>query len=77
MEKFSVAIPVNMRLFVSVEAENEKEAIKKAVSECDIQFNPKSELGYEMEEWDVYEKMMEGNFWYGIIYEADAEIDNF
>jgi hypothetical protein len=26
-----------------------------------------------MEEWDVYEKMLEGNFWYGIIYKADAE----
>lgn len=75
MEKkeFVVEIPLNAKITVVVEAENEKEAMEEALSKCDLQLNPTSKLGYNVEEWDIYEKMLQGNFWYGIIYEASVE----
>ena len=72
-KEFTVEIPMNAKIIYIVEAENEEEALQEAISKCDLQLNPTSELGYEIEEWDVYEKMLEGNFWYGIIYEASVE----
>ncbi len=75
MEKkeFVVEIPMNAKITVVVEAENEQEALKEALAKCDLQLNPTSELGYNIEEWDIYEKMLQGNFWNGIIYEASVE----
>ena len=43
------------------------------MAENDLELYPKSKKGYDIEEWDVYTKMLEGNFWYGIIYEANAQ----
>ncbi|MBP6512323.1 MAG: hypothetical protein KA347_06620 [Bacteroidia bacterium] len=75
MEKkeYWVEIPLNAKITVLVEAENKEEALKEAIEKCDLQLNPKSEIGYEIEEWDIYETMLEGNVWYGIIYEANAQ----
>ncbi len=70
---FTVEIPLNAKIIVTVEADTEEEAIKKAIAECDLQIDGKSKLGYEIEEWDIYEKMLECNFWNGIIYQASAE----
>ena len=72
-KEFVVEIPLNAKITVVVEAENEKEAMEEALSKCDLQLNPTSELGYNVEEWDIYDKMLQGNFWYGIIYEASVE----
>jgi hypothetical protein len=72
-KEFCVEIPLNAKVTVIVEAENEQEALKEALAKCDLQLNPTSKLGYNIEEWDIYEKMLQGNFWYGIIYEALAE----
>jgi len=73
MKKYYVELPLNARVLIDVEANTEEEAIKKAYEECDLQIKTTSTIGYEIEEWGIYEKMMEGNFWYGIIYEAEAE----
>ena len=73
MKTYFVNIPLNARVVVQIDAENEKEAIKKALSENDLTITCKSENGYDIEEWDCYEKMLEGNFWHGIIYQAEAE----
>lgn len=75
MEKkeFVVEIPMNAKITVVVEAENEEEALKEALAKCDLQLNTTSKLGYSIEEWGIYEKILQGNFWHGIIYEASVE----
>lgn len=73
MKTFIVDLPINARLTVEVEAESKEEAIKKAYEGNDIDISTKSENGYFIDEWDVYSKLLEGNCWYGIIYEARAE----
>jgi hypothetical protein len=73
MKEYSVVLPVNMKVCCIVEANSESEAIDKALMGNDLQLNPKSKKGYEVEEWDIYTTLLEGNFWYGIIYEAEAE----
>jgi hypothetical protein len=72
-KEFRVELPLNARVSVVVEAENEQEAINKALYDFDLQLNPTSEKGYDIEEWDIFKVMLEGNFWYGITYEASAE----
>jgi len=73
--EYIVRLPINMSINVSVESNSEKEAIEKAIKECDLSLEGKSEKGYEIEEWDVYDKLIEGNVFYGSIYEAYAEED--
>ena len=76
-KEYYVSLPVNAKVHVTVEANSEEEAIEKALSEVSFTLECKnekdSEKHYEIEEWDVYDKMMEGNFWYGVIYKAEAE----
>jgi len=72
--EYSVRIPLLASVTVSIEAESEKEAIEKAIGEyCDIHLKVESKVGYELEEWNVFDKITEGNFYYGHINEADAE----
>jgi len=77
MKTFYVNIPLNARVVVQIDAENQEEAIKKALLENDLSITCKSEKGYDIEEWDCYDKMLEGNYWHGIIYRAEAEEDEF
>lgn len=72
-KEFWVEIPLNAKVTVSVTANNKQEAIQKALSQFDMQIKTTSNLGYCIEEWDIYEKMLQGNFWYGLIYEANSE----
>jgi len=76
MKKFYVEIPINGVICVNVEAEDEKDAILKAINECDVNIESTSERGYSLEEWNLYNKLAEGNCWYGISYEAFAEEDS-
>jgi len=72
-KEYWVEIPLNAKITVLVEAETKEEALEQALQNIDLEFNPKSEKGYQLEEWDVYDKMLQGNFWNGIIYEANVE----
>lgn len=74
MKEYFVDIPLNARLSVSVEANDKKEAIEKAMGlASSLEIKTESKEGLSIEEWEVYDKMLEGNFWYGIIHEASAE----
>ena len=78
MKQYSVLIPVLLSVSVSIEADNEKEAIEKAVKQAD--FNVKvndSDLGYELHEWSVYDKISQGNYYHGHICEADAQEEEY
>ena len=76
-KEFLVEIPLNGRVTVIVEADNEEQALQEALEKCDLQLKPESELGYELESWDVSDKLLQGNVWYGIIYEANVEENKF
>lgn len=76
-KQFIVEIPLNAKITVVIEAESEDDAIQEALAKCDLQLNPTSEIGYNIEEWDVYDKMLQGSFWSGIIYQASAEVDEW
>lgn len=74
MKEYYVDLPLNAKVSVTVEANDEKEAIEKAKELAyNLEIKTESKDGVHIEEWDIYDKMLEGNFWYGIIYEADVE----
>jgi len=59
MAEYEVKLPITGFIYTMVEAESEEEAIKKAICEGNYTFN-------DIEEWDVREKVIEGNFWHGV-----------
>lgn len=77
MEKFNVRLPFNGIISIQVNAENEEDAIEKAISDDDITLNLKSDKGYQIDEWGVFDTLLKGNVWYGFSYEADAQQSNF
>ena len=74
MKEYEVKLDIFFVDTHHVEANSEEEAIKKALQDFDLVLNPKSDNEvYFLEEWEVYNKLAEGNFWHGLIYEASAE----
>jgi hypothetical protein len=66
MRKFSVVIPIAGQIYAEVEAENEKEAINKA-----LDGDYKTE---DIEEWQTYRKLHSGNVCHiSTAWEAEAE----
>ena len=65
MKTYEVQLPISGSVYVEVEAENEDEAIGKAL-EADWTMN-------DVQEVNVYRKLTEGNIWYGDCTEANAE----
>lgn len=69
MGKYYVEVPVLMKLTLEIEAENKDEAVDK-MWQADICMTPTTEkedievLDYE---WDMYEKVVEGNVYHGTI----------
>jgi hypothetical protein len=76
MKNYSVEIPVLMKVTTMIKAENEKEAIIKAIENYDIATNSYSG-NYEVIEQEAYEKLIEGNFFYGSINAANAEEEDY
>lgn len=75
MKKYHVEVPVVMKLMVGVEAENEDEAVNK-VFNGEITFNPtfdENEFDFVDYEWDMYQKIVEGNVFYGMINNVHVE----
>lgn len=78
MKNYSVMMPVLLSVIVSVESDSEKEAISKAVSEADFNIKlTESDLGYELHEWNVYDRISQGNYYSGHINEAEAEEEEY
>lgn len=77
MKEYYVEIPFTGKITVIVEAENAEDAKMKALEECDLDLTQKSELGYELESWELHESVTKGNVFYGILNEISADEHRF
>ena len=65
MKNFAVSVPIAGFIYIEVEAENEEEAKQKAFE---------SDAGVrDIEEWDMHEKIVEGNIFHGSLNEIEIE----
>lgn len=63
---YSVCLPISGYVAVQVEAEDEESAIEAAMKE---------DVGaLDIEEWQTHKKIVEGNFFYGSLARATAEL---
>lgn len=73
MKTFYVSVPVVMRLSLYVEAEDEHEAKEKVLS-GDISIDV-TDRGNQFDgidwEWEMHEKVVQGNVYYGITNEME------
>ncbi len=65
MKLYTVKVPIVAVCYVDVEAENEKEAIEKAMESEDLSLE-------NVEEWEAFEHIVQGNVIY--TYNGDAEV---
>jgi len=63
MKEYEVKLPIAGFAIVLVDAENEAEALNEALN-YDITAD-------DIEEWDIYERITEGNFFYGPLNEYE------
>ena len=78
MKKYYVEIPVTMKLMVSVEAETKEEAVEK-IFEGDISLETSydgNKFGFVDIEWEIHEKVVEGNVYHGVINEIYVQEDH-
>lgn len=68
MKEYDVKVPITGFMVITVDAENEEDAIEKAL-EYDYSYE-------DVEEWSAVRKVSEGNVFYGYINEAEV-IDGF
>jgi len=78
MTEYKVELPLNAKIVAYIEAESEEEAIEKALEQSEkinlkLENDKDCEVDFELEEYNVFDKLLEGNFFYGIIREATAE----
>ena len=64
MKEFCVQVPICGYAVVVVEAENEKEAISKALK--DVQLS-------DIESWEALEQIVDGNCFYGAMNAVEVE----
>lgn len=65
MKEYDVCIPISGKIWVTVEAETQQEAIEKALSSEQI-------CRDNLEEWEAHTKIVQGNIFYGMQNEAFA-----
>jgi hypothetical protein len=64
MKEYCVQVPICGYAVVMIEAENEKEAIEKAIENVDLS---------DMESWDALEHVVEGNCFNGPLNDIEVE----
>jgi len=74
---YEVSIPFTGSIWTSIEADSEEEAIQLAIETCDPTLNPISELGFELDQWDLHNNVTQGNVFYGVLNEAYASCVDF
>ncbi|MCY6957850.1 hypothetical protein [Clostridium brassicae] len=62
MKNYTVSVPISGWVCVSVEANNEDEAISKAFEEATLE---------DLEEWEMHKCIVEGNVFHGLMNEID------
>lgn len=60
MKTYSITMPITGYIHKEVEAENEAQALDLFYSAQDLTIN-------DFEEWDMHEKIVEGNIFHGMI----------
>ncbi len=65
MKEYDVALPIAGVIYVTVEAEDEEDAINKALQKEDLKLE-------DVETWDVYRMLVEGNCMHASPNEAEA-----
>lgn len=73
MRTYHIDVPVVMRLSVGIKANSEEEA-KEKLFNADIALdvtNGRSEFDYIDYEWEMHEKVVQGNVYYGSINNMD------
>ncbi len=69
MKTYNVAVPFTGVAYVTVEAENKKDAINKALMSEDLDFKNCEELEY-------HRQIVQGNVFHGCLNEAEAELED-
>lgn len=64
MTEYCVSVPICGYAVVMIEAENEKEAIEKAIENVDLS---------DMESWEALEHVVEGNCFNGPLNDIEVE----
>lgn len=67
MKNYLVQVPITGIAVVSVEADTEAEAIALAIDNATLD---------HVQEWQAVQKIVGGNFFYGMLNEADVEEEN-
>jgi len=67
MKSYDVCLPLTGKIYVTVEAESERDAIKKAFCSEEL-------LRDNIVEWEVCEMIVEGNVFHGLENRAHAEL---
>lgn len=57
MKEFEVQIPIAGVVRIGIEAENEQDAIKKAMDGFDMRLKGTGLSGYELLDWNIYESL--------------------
>jgi hypothetical protein len=64
---YSVAVPISGVIYVEVEAEDEKDAIEKALDSDQLTQD-------NLERWEAHRHIVQGNVCYAVQWEAEAEL---
>jgi nicotinate-nucleotide pyrophosphorylase len=66
MKTYGVSLPISGTVYIEVEAEDEDDAIEKALisDQCVLD---------NIETWEAHRQITQGNFFYGTRNEAEAE----
>lgn len=74
---YEVNIPFTGSIWTSIEANSEEEVIRLAIETCDLNLNLTSELGFEVDQWELHDNVTQGNVFYGVLNEASASCVDF
>jgi hypothetical protein len=75
MKRYNIRLPFTGYFVVEVNAESEEEAVTKARQNVsfDDDEEPTKDFFFEIGEWDVHDKVVEGNFFHGILSKIEIE----
>lgn len=65
MKRYGVVVPIVASCYIEVEAENKEKAVEAALASKDVSLE-------NVDEWDVYEQIVEGNVMHASINRAEV-----
>ena len=74
MPNYYIEAPIVVRLMVEVKAESKEEALNKLYADTPLSLDyPDEQFEYVDAEWELYDKVVEGNVYHGMINELHIE----